>query len=115
MTENTIVLKLPKGVRFNDPQIEEIKQLNNSVEVRKGRQGASLVIKEKDFVFEEIDFFEFYTPEGFIFTEKQLEELWLKNDEFKIETNPDGTIIINMDIVTIISALAANPWYMEFS
>jgi Uma2 family endonuclease len=107
MTENTIVLKLPKGVRFNDPQIEEIKRLNNSVEVRKGRQGASLVIKEKDFIFEEVDFFEFYTFEGYTCTEKQLEALWRRNDELLLETNPDRTIIFKMFTSLLISSFSA--------
>jgi Uma2 family endonuclease len=104
MTENTIVLKLPKGVRFDDPQMDEIKRLNSGVEVRKGRQGASLMINQKDFVFDEVDFFEFYTPEGFTFTEKQLDDLLIKNIELKIETNPDGTLIINMNTIAIITS-----------
>jgi Uma2 family endonuclease len=107
MSKETITIKLPKNLRFTDEQFEQIKLRNQDVGVRKGRRGASLVLSEKDFLFNEVDFFEVKFPDGYYYIDKQLDDLLTKNDNLKIETNPDGTIIINMYTAAIITTLTA--------
>jgi Uma2 family endonuclease len=106
MSKETITIKLPKGVRFSDEQFEEIKLRNQEVNLRKGRKGASFVLTEKDFLFNEVDFFEVKLPDSTSLEDDQFIDLMQKNDDIKIEMTSKNTIVINIGTTIIIGTFS---------
>ena len=98
-----ITLKIPELLTVSDNMLSDMQKLNPAILITPGNTN-EIVITEKDFSFDDIDFLEILTPESVVISEEIFEELCQINDNIKIELNPDSKIILTMLTPELIAA-----------
>jgi hypothetical protein len=103
MVENTIQIKFPNELLLTNKAFHIMQSLNPGVILKEGDEN-DIFINKKEFLFDDIDFFELILPEHLDISWEHFEEFCELNELYKIERNENGIILINMLTPQIITA-----------